>query len=527
MIKIEFAKINKKRIGMDKKLVTLIIMDGVGMPHNLSISGVLPENTTNLRALAEKYTCGTLEASGEAVGLPADQCGTSEVGHATIGGGRVNYQSMDRINNAIKSGEFAKNGAINAAILNCLNNDKPLHLMGIVSDGGVHSHISHLIELIKIAAERKVKKVYIHFIADGRDTPARSAIGYLDAVIAATKEYKTGEVTDVCGRFYALDRDNNWDRVKVYYDAVVAGVGKKTSDIKSAILESYASGESDEFIKPIIKEVNGKYSGQINEGDSLIIFNFRTDRERQLGRVLSDDNNFDWTKKLKLTLVTMTNYEDSLGGVKVAFDKLPANNILSEVLSKRGYKQLKIAETEKFTHLTFFFNSGLNEPFPNEKWELIASEKLVTYDVKPEMSAREITNHAVKAIKNGDFEFVAINLANGDMVGHSGNLDAARVAVRVVDECVNKICDETLKKGGVAVVTADHGNCDIMRYPDGTPHKAHTMSIVPIIIVGEKFIYGNKNLTGTLADIAPTILKILGEKIPKEMTGKVLFKEKL
>lgn len=511
----EFMKANK--------LTTLIIMDGVGIPTDLSVSAVLPENTTNLQYYATQYPHGKLQASGNAVGLPATQTGTSDVGHLTIGTGRVNYQPLMRINNAIVSGEFFNNEAIMKAVLNANKNNVPLHLVGIASDGGVHSHIDHLLALIKLASENKVKKVYIHFISDGRDTPQKSAKKYYDIVENAIKKYNCGEIVDIVGRFYALDRDNNWDRVKIAYDAYTLGVGTKTQDLMSSVLKAYKKGESDEFLMPIIKEKNGNPVGRINEGDSVIIFNYRADRERQLARVFSNDNNFDWTKKLNLTLVTMTNYDESLGGVIVAFDNVQIRNILSEILSKNGYNQLKVAETEKFAYITFAFNAGRNEPYENEERVLISSEKLKTYDVKPQMCAREIADATVKGIESGKYDVIIINFANGDMVGHSGSLEATKIAIGVVDECVKKVVDATLSVGGRAIITADHGNSDIMVYPDGSPHKSHTMALVPVIIADRDLDPKTPEISGTLADIAPTILKLLGEKIPPEMTGKPLI----
>ncbi|MBQ7453275.1 MAG: phosphoglycerate mutase (2,3-diphosphoglycerate-independent), partial [Clostridia bacterium] len=345
----------------DKKLLTLIIMDGVGMPKadKLDISGVLPENTPYLQELARKYPCGVLEASGEAVGLPADQFGTSEVGHATIGSGRVTYQPAIKLNKEIEKGDFFKNKAFLKAVDNAKKKDRPLHLMGIVSDGGVHSHINHLLALLKLAKEQGLKKVYVHFISDGRDTPPKSLLEYYAVVEKTIKELGVGEIVDVCGRFYALDRDNNWDRVQVFYDAITEGKAKTATDLKIAVKDAYKEGQSDEFLKPIIKvDKDGEYFGKVAQGDSVIIFNFRTDRARLLAKALTDDNNeFDWTKKLHLLLITMTNYDDNLD-VLVAYDKEQPKNILCEVLSKRGYKQYKVAETEKYAHLTFFFNSG-------------------------------------------------------------------------------------------------------------------------------------------------------------------------
>ena len=512
------------------KITTLIIMDGVGIPTDLSVSAVLPENTVNLRELASKYPHGKLQASGLSVGLPSWQTGTSDVGHLTIGTGRVNYQPLQRINNEIESGAFYKNKAFLKAINNANKNDVPLHLVGICSDGGVHSHIDHLIELIKLAAQKQVKKVYIHFIADGRDTPPKSAKTYLKVVKNAIKQYNTGEIADICGRFYALDRDNNWDRVQVAYDAYTKGSAKLVTNLEKGLDEAYNAGENDEFLKPIVKARGGKPVGLIKKGDSVIIFNYRADRERQLARVFSNDNTFDWTTKLDLTLVTMTNYDEGLGGVVVAYDNLKIDNILTQVLSERGYRQLKVAETEKFPYVTFAFNAGRNEPFENEERVLIASEKLATYDVKPQMCAREIADATVKGIKSQKYDVIVINFANGDMVGHSGVKEATKIAVGVVDECVKKVVDASVKVGGRVIITADHGNSDCMTYPDGTPNKSHTSALVPIIIVDDDFKFKNAReaaespeISGSLSDIAPTILKLLGEKQPREMTGKSLI----
>lgn len=505
------------------RITTLIIMDGVGIPQDLSVSGVTEKNTLYLQSLAKHYPHGTLGASGAFVGLPDNQTGTSEVGHLAIGSGRVNFQPSVRINKAIEGGEFFKNKAFIEACENAKKPGKALHLMGIVSDGGVHSHIDHLIALIELAKRENVKKVFIHFITDGRDTPPKSAKTYIKALQNAINSAKVGEIVDFVGRFYALDRDNNWDRVKVAYDAYVDGKGAQTDDPISAIDTAYSNGENDEFLTPIVKFVNNKPVGRIKEGDSLIIFNFRTDRERQLARAFSNDNDFDWTKKLNLNLVTMTNFDENLGGVNVAFDLVKIDNLFSEVLGKRGYKHLKIAETEKFAHLTFFFNANNNEPFVGEDRKLIASEKLKSYDVCPEMSANKIANEAVKGINSGNYDVVIINFANGDMVGHSGNLEATRVAVGVVDKCVKKVAEATMKIGGRVIVTADHGNADIMVYPDGTQHKSHTMAEVPVIIASPELYDNHKKLKGKLADIAPTILKFMGEKKPKEMTGKPLI----
>lgn len=501
----------------------IIIMDGFGEPTNLEVSGILPENTPYIRELREKYTSGLIYASEKYVGLPMGQTGTSDIGHLTIGTGRINYQPLVRINNSIEDGSFDTNPAIMQAFDNAKIEGRALHLLGIPSDGGVHSHIDHLLKLIEMAAKHKIKKVYIHFFADGRDAPIKSAKKYFDIVQQQIDKFHTGEIVDVIGRMYALDRDNNWDRVEKAYDCMVNGKGFEFEDLKKGIDSAYANGETDEFIKPIIKVAGGKPVGVINPHDSVIIYNYRADRERQLARVLSDYSDIEYSKKLHLTLVTMTNYDENLKGTIVAFPNVEINNILSEVLSNRGYKQLKIAETEKFAYITFAFNASRIEPFPNEDRILINSTKLPKYDVKPEMGAYEIAEKAVEAIDKDEYDCIVINFANPDMVGHSGNKQATRIAIKVVNDCVEKVVKKLLSKNGEIILTADHGNADIMEYPDGSPCTTHTKAKVPVVLIGERFLNGRKDLDGSLIDIAPTLLKMMGEEIPAEMTGKPLF----
>ncbi len=502
----------------------LIIMDGVGRPLDPKISGVTKENTKFLQKLAKDYPTGLLNASEESVGLPMGQTGTSDIGHLTIGTGRVNFQPLVRINRAIKSGEFDKNPAILAAIENAKKNNKALHLLGIPTDGGVHSHIDHLLHLIELCAKHKLKKVYIHFFADGRDAPQKSAQKYYDIIENKIDECGCGEIVNVIGRFYALDRDKNWDRVEVAYKMMTDGAGRACTSLPQAIAQEYEQGRTDEFLLPLVKvDKFGKPVATIKSGDSVIIYNYRADRERQLAYVLSDSCTLDFAKKLGLTLVCMCNYNENLKGVLVAFDNIEIKNILTEVLSDRGYTQLKVAETEKYAYVTFSFNAGRNDPYPNEDRKLIASPKMPLYSAKPEMSAREVADAAIAGIKSGKYDCVVINFANGDMVGHSGDKAAAKIAVGVVDECVQKVTEATLAVGGELIITADHGNADIMEYPDGSPHTSHTLNLVPAIIVGKRFKNVHTKLEGTLADIAPTMLKLMGEQIPPEMTGKPLI----
>jgi 2,3-bisphosphoglycerate-independent phosphoglycerate mutase len=509
---------------MKKQPKELIIMDGIGIPKDANRSAVTKENTKYLQHLAQTYPTGKLNSIEESVGLPMGQTGTSDVGHLTIGTGRVIYQPLVRINKAIESGEFFRNPAIMAAVDNAKKNNKALHLLGIPTDGGVHSHIDHLLALLGLCAKEKLKKVYVHFFADGRDVAQKSAIEYMGRVQSKIDECGCGEIVSLVGRFYALDRDNNWDRVEKAYNMMVNGEGAKYTDLKQAVRGSYASGITDEFMLPAVKvDKNGNPIATIGEGDSVIIYNYRADRERQLAYALSDSANLPYAKKLHLTLVCMTNYDENLGGVLVAYDNLKHKNILSEVLSARGYKQLKVAETEKYAYITFAFNAGRNEAFENEDRKLVASEKLKMYNVKPEMSAREIAEAAVEGINSGNYDCVIINFANGDMVGHSGDKEATKIAVGVVDECVEKVVEATLAVGGEAIVTADHGNADVMEYPDGSPNTSHSINLVPVFVVGKRFEGNHKVLSGTLADIAPTYLKLMGETIPTQMTGKPLI----
>ena len=502
-----------------KNVKVLIIMDGFGIPLDQKRSAIKESNTKFITELKNKYTSGKLNASEEYVGLPMGQTGTSDVGHLTIGTGRVIYQPLVRINRDIKSGEFDKNTAILAAINNAKNNDKALHLLGIPTTGGVHGHIDHLLKLIELCAKHKLKKVYIHYFTDGRDTPPKSALEFYDIIQQKIDEQQCGEIVSVVGRFYALDRDKNWDRVEKAYNMMVNGEGKKSNDLRKSILEAYDNGETDEFISPVIKIKNNSPVAKIEKGDSVIIYNYRADRERQLAYVLSDSCTLPYAKKLNLTLVCMTEYDESLKGVLVAYPTLKHKNILSEVLSDRGYTQLKVAETEKYAYITFAFNAGRNDAFKNEDRKLVASEKMKLYSGKPEMSADIV----IDGIESKKYDCIILNFANPDMVGHSGDKKAAEIAIQVVNDCVKDVVEHTLNVGGEILITADHGNADIMLYEDGTPHTSHTINLVPVILVGKRFENGRKDLSGSLPDIAPTYLKMLGEKIPEDMTGKPLF----
>ncbi|MBR4004024.1 MAG: 2,3-bisphosphoglycerate-independent phosphoglycerate mutase [Clostridia bacterium] len=508
---------------MNKKLTTLIIMDGFGVPTNLNQSGIVEENTVNLRALKEKYSYATLRASEEYVGLPTGQAGTSEVGHMTIGSGRVTYQPLVRINREIENKEFFKNETLCWAIDEAKKNNKALHLVGMPSDGGIHSHINHLFALLDLCKQKDFKDVYVHFICDGRDTPPKSAKKYIKQVEDYIKTCGVGILSTIIGRFYALDRDKNWDRNKIAYDCWVDGVGNQVENWEDGIDQAYNNGETDEFVKPIVLTKNGEPIVKIQKEDVVISYNFRADRERQLAYVMVEDNDLDFVKDLQLKFITMTEYDENFKKVYIAYKTETSNNILSEVLSNNGLKQVKIAETEKYAHLTFFFNSGKQDTYEGEDRILINSEKMASYANKPEMSAEKITEKALEAIENDQYDFIAINFANCDMVGHSGVKEAANKATKVVDECVKRVVDAVLKKGGQGIVTADHGNADMMQYEDGSPNTAHTTAIVPFILFDAENPKKNLREQGSLADIAPTLLKMLDIAIPEEMTGKPMF----
>ena len=506
---------------MGKRLTTLIVMDGFGIPEDFNRSGITLQNTKNLQELKNRFSYSTLRASEEYVGLPHGQPGTSEVGHMTIGSGRVSYQPLVKINMEIENGKFFKNNVLLDAVYYAKKNRKAIHLIGMPSDGGIHSHINHLFALLDLCKKENFENVFIHFIGDGRDTPPKSAKKYIRQVDDYTKKVGLGKLATIVGRFYALDRDKNFDRNKVAYNAWVLGEGFKTNSWEKGLEQEYEEGQTDEFLKPIILCENNREVGKINDGDCVISYNFRADRERQLAYVMVEENNLDFVKNLNLYFVTMTEYDEHFKKVKIAYKNDVNDKILSEVLSKNGIKQLKVAETEKYAHLTFFFNSGKQDTYELEDRILISSEKMPSYANFPEMSAEKIAN---KVIENCDkYDFIAINFANCDMVGHSGVKSAARIATGVVDKCVKTVVDEVLKRGGQGIITADHGNADIMEYPDGSPHTAHTTAIVPFILFDSKHPKKKLRNEGTLADIAPTLLKMMGIEIPKEMTGKPMY----
>jgi 2,3-bisphosphoglycerate-independent phosphoglycerate mutase len=506
---------------MDKKVI-LIILDGWGIATNPAVSAIDKAKTPFVDSLYKKYPHSKLEASGLAVGLPAGQMGNSEVGHMNIGAGRVVYQDLVRINKAVEEKTLGKEPALQDALKYAKNNNKRVHLIGLLSDGGVHSHIEHLKGLLSIAKENGTAQVFVHAFTDGRDTDPKGGIDYIKDLEAHMKK-TTGTLVSVVGRYYSMDRDNRWERVKLAYDLMVKGVGQKTKDIDKSILESYEAGVTDEFIKPLVRvDENGKPLAVIEKGDVVICYNFRTDRGREITQALTQkDFPEQDMHKLDLYYLTMTNYDDTFHNVKVIFDKDNLSNTLGQVLENAGKKQIRIAETEKYPHVTFFFSGGREEPFKEEKRLLCPSPKVATYDLKPEMSANDIKDKIIPELKAQWPDFVVLNFANPDMVGHTGVFEAAVKAVETVDKCAEAVVTEALKNGYTSIIIADHGNADMMINEDGTPNTAHTTNLVPCILVDKDYQKPLKN--GKLGDLSPTILELMGIPKPKEMTGTSLL----
>ncbi len=499
-----------------------MILDGWGLGKDTKVSAIAHAKTPYINSLYQKYPHSKLEASGLAVGLPAGQMGNSEVGHMNIGAGRVVYQDLVRVNKAVEDHELDNVPLVIEMFDYAKTTGKKIHFMGLLSDGGVHSHIEHLKGLCSIAKRRGAQNVFIHAFTDGRDTDPKGGAGYLDSLQRHLNE-TTGTIASVIGRYYAMDRDKRWERVKLAYDLLVNGVGEKSTNVVAAIQKSYAAGVTDEFVKPIIRvDTNDKPVATIAEGDVVLCFNFRTDRGRQITEALTQQDFPEWgMKKMSLYYVTMSNYDDSFKGVKVIFDKDNLENTLGEVLAKVALKQIRIAETEKYPHVTFFFSGGREEAFPGETRIMAPSPKVATYDLKPEMSAADIRDKIVPELDKKSADFICLNFANPDMVGHTGVFEAAVKAVETVDACNQVVTEAALRNGYATIIIADHGNAEIMVNEDGSPNTAHTTSLVPCILVDST--YTGKIKDGKLGDLAPTILKIMGVKIPKEMTGNVLI----
>ncbi len=501
---------------MNKTPTTLIIMDGFGIAPPADDNAVTLANTPVLDGLLRDYAHTTLSASGLDVGLPAGQMGNSEVGHTNIGGGRVVFQDLPRISRAIEDGSFFKNEAYNKAMDNCLQNGSSLHLYGLLSDGGVHSHIDHLYALLQMAKDKGLHRVYIHCFLDGRDVSPTSGKGFVQALADKCAALGVGKIATVMGRYYAMDRDKRWERVQMAYDAMVYGEGNHNADPVDAVARSYANNVTDEFVEPVVCDSEGT----ISDNDSVIFFNYRPDRAREITRAIVDPD-FDGFQReyFPTTYVCNTEYDASMPNVLVAWPRIAVKNGLGEYLSSMGMTQLRIAETEKYAHVTFFFNGGVEKQYPGEDRVLVASPKVATYDLQPEMSAVEVCDKCVERIESGAYDVIILNFANCDMVGHTGVLEAAIKAVETVDTCVGRVVEATLKMGGIAMVTADHGNAEDMKQPDGSPMTAHTTNLVPFILCGA----GTELRPGRLADIAPTILDVMGLACPPEMDGKTLI----
>ncbi|PUZ28793.1 2,3-bisphosphoglycerate-independent phosphoglycerate mutase [Chitinophaga parva] len=506
---------------MEKNKAILIIMDGWAQGKVAAADAVAAANTPFVDSLYKQYPHTTLVTWGEEVGLPEGQMGNSEVGHLNIGAGRIVYQELQRINVAIREGELAQNPVLQETFQYAKSNGKALHLMGLVSDGGVHSHLSHLKALVNIAKEMGITKLYIHAFTDGRDTDPKSGLGYLTD-LQQHLDANGGKIASVTGRYYAMDRDKRWERVKLAYDALTKGIGTKAADAVAAVKASYAADVTDEFIKPIIiTGADGAPVATIQEGDAVLCFNFRTDRCREITQALTQQDFPDFDMHtIPLFYTTMTQYDKTYKGVHVIFENDNLNNTLGEVVAQAGRSQIRIAETEKYPHVSFFFSGGREKEFEGERRLMAASPKVATYDLQPEMSAHEVTEKIVAEINAESADFIALNFANADMVGHTGIWEAAIKAVETVDACVKEVVTASLNHGYTVFLTADHGNADFMKNDDGSPNTAHTLNPVPFFIINKDFRGAVK--AGKLGDIAPTILHFMGLPIPKEMTGTVL-----
>ena len=505
---------------MPKRKVILIIMDGWGLGKVPASDAIQHAKTPFVSSLYKAYPNTTLTTCGEAVGLPEGQMGNSEVGHLNLGAGRVVYQELQRINVAIRDGEFAKNPVLLNSIRFAKVGNKALHLLGLVSDGGVHSHINHLKAIIDVCKQEGLEKVFIHAITDGRDCDPKSGLDFMGELEQHLKK-TTGRIATVNGRYYAMDRDNRWERIKLAYDAMVKGQGVQADSAEEAIRSSYNQNVTDEFIKPVVIQLNGSPVATISDGDSVICFNFRTDRCREITKALTQ---MDFPEQdmhaLQLHYTTMTEYDSTFKNVDVIFETDNLENTMGQVLEQNGLKQVRIAETEKYPHVSFFFSGGREKPFEGESRIMIPSPKVATYDLQPEMSAVEVTNAIVPELQKVEASFICLNYANADMVGHTGIWPAAIKAVETVDSCVQRVVTAALENGYTVFLTADHGNADYMVNEDGTPNTAHTLNPVPFFIIDKEWKGPVK--PGKLGDLAPTMLHMMGLPIPPQMTGTLL-----
>ena len=501
------------------KKVLLMILDGWGNSPDPAVSAIDNAKTDYIDNLHENYPYATLRTDGLHVGLPEGQMGNSEVGHMNLGAGRIVFQDLAKINMSIKRNNFKNEKVLVDTFKFAQKNNKKIHFLGLISDGGVHSHTDHLKALIDVAKDYNVES-YIHGFTDGRDVDPKSGAKYISDLENYIKDSPT-KIASITGRYYAMDRDNRWERIKLAYDALVHGKGDITSDIISTIKNNYKNGCTDEFIKPLINvDSNDNPLATINSDDIVLFFNFRTDRGRELTKVLSQEDNIEFNmKKMNLHFVTMTNYDDSFSNIKVIFNKSNINDTLGEILERNNKKQLRITETEKYPHVTFFFSGGREDEFIGESRILKNSPKVATYDLKPEMSAFEITDSLLEELDLGSQDFICLNYANGDMVGHTGSMKAAIKACEAVDKCVERVVESALKNNYTTILIADHGNCETMINPDGSPNTAHTTNPVPVILIDKKI---KKIKNGILGDIAPTILKLMGIDKPTAMTQESL-----
>jgi 2,3-bisphosphoglycerate-independent phosphoglycerate mutase len=507
---------------MSFKKVILVIMDGWGLGKQRSSDAIQHARTPFVSSLYAKYPHTTLVTCGEAVGLPEGQMGNSEVGHLNLGAGRVVYQELQRIHVAIRDGSFAQNAILLDTIRRAKSSRRPLHLLGLVSDGGVHSHSTHVKAIVDICQSEGLEEVFIHAFTDGRDTDPKSGLGFIRS-LQQHLNGRVGRIATVSGRYYAMDRDKRWERVKLAYDALVAGIGQKATDALAVLEQNYAAGITDEFIKPTVIVDEGQQPlTTIRDGDSVICFNFRTDRCREITEVLTQtDMPEQGMKKLSLDYTTMTQYDQRFKGVHVIFENDDLKNTLGEIIASSGLSQIRIAETEKYPHVTFFFSGGRETPFAGEERIMVPSPKVATYDLKPEMSAAGLTDAILPEIEKGTAAFICLNYANADMVGHTGVWDAVIKAVETVDQCVERVVTAALKNGYTILLTADHGNADFMINEDGSPNTAHSLNLVPLFLIGTDAAHALR--PGKLGDLAPTVLHLMGITPPREMTGDVLI----
>ena len=508
---------------MSEKLTMLMILDGFGINKNEKGNSIKLANTPNIDKLMKTYPITEIHTSGLDVGLPEGQMGNSEVGHTNIGAGRIVYQELTRITKSIEDGDFFGIPELVKAIENCKKNKSKLHIMGLLSDGGVHSHIRHLYALLELAKRKDFEDVYVHCFLDGRDTPPASGENYISELEKKMAEKGIGKIASICGRYYAMDRDKRYERIKKAYDALVNGIGNKENTAIQAIEKSYQEEKFDEFVEPTVICTNNEPVAKIEENDSIIFYNFRPDRAREITRAIVDEKFDGFERKyFKTYFVCFTQYDETMPNVEIAFKPEKIENTFGEYISKKGLTQLRIAETEKYAHVTFFFNGGEEKQYKGEDRILVPSPKVPTYDLKPEMSANEVTEKVIEAINSKKYNCIILNYANPDMVGHTGNLEATIKAIETIDNAVGKVVKEIQKQNGVLIITADHGNAEQMiDNKTGEPHTAHTTNPVPLILIGMENIELKQ---GKLADIAPTMLDIMGVEKPKEMTGNSIIK---